>query len=125
MRSMQEHGHRTRRPGYAVIAGDGKRLGTVKETSGSYFKVDAPFHRDYWLSSELIREEVESGVVLELNGREVGEYRLPEPGLEPEEDPFRHIAMKPVIDDAELREQRERMEEGLTEQNRHLRERDA
>ena len=103
-----------------VLTADGKKLGTVKEISGSYFKVDARLHKDYWLSSELIRSRDDDAIILDLAGKEVAEHRLSEPGLEPEEDPFRKIATKPVIDEEDLAQQRDRMERELAEQSRRM-----
>ena len=107
-------------PGLAVIAQDGKTLGTIKDVSGSYFKVDAPMHRDYWLSAELVVQRDQGAVFLSLPKPDAIRRRLPEPGLEPDEDPFRKIATAPVIGDHELLEQRAHMERELAEQSRHL-----
>jgi len=107
-------------PGLAVISDDGNRLGKVKEVSGSYFKVDVPMHRDYWLSAELIREEDNEAVVLEVPRKEVSDHRMAEPGIEPEDDPFRRLPHMPVIKDEELEAQRARMEREVAEQSRRL-----
>ncbi len=118
---QQTHHHHHPEPGLAVISGDGKRLGTVKEVSGSYFKVDAPMRRDYWLSEELIHGEDTSAVFLEVPRKEVPEHRMTAPGIEPEDDVFRRIPHMPVIKDEELEAQRVRMEQEIAEQSRHLR----
>jgi len=120
MRYRQHDMRHRPEPGLAVLSDDGKRLGTVKEVSGSYFKVDAPMHRDYWLSAELIRGEDAEVVVLDVPRKEVGEHRMTEPGIEPEDDPFRSIPRMPVIKDEELEAQRARMEQELAEQSRRM-----
>lgn len=107
-------------PGVAVISSDGARLGTVKETSGSYFKIDAPMHRDYWLSEQLVKARDESGLLLDIPRAAVPEHRLDEPGLEPGADPFERIAGNAVLTDAEMLEQRAHMERELAEQSRKL-----
>ena len=40
--------------GAEVFSSDGGKLGTVKALRGMFFKVDAPMHPDYWLSSTAI-----------------------------------------------------------------------
>lgn len=40
--------------GAEVFTSDGDKLGTVKALRGMFFKVDAPMHRDYWLSDNSI-----------------------------------------------------------------------
>lgn len=115
--------HHHPEPGHAVISHDGKRLGKVKEVSGSYFKVDAPMRRDYWLSDELIRDEDNEAVFLEVPGKEVPEHRMAEPGLEPEDDPFLRIQHMPVIKDEELEAQRTRMEREVAEQSERMQQR--
>jgi hypothetical protein len=40
--------------GAEVYTADGHKLGTVKALRGSYFKIDASMHPDYWLSSNSI-----------------------------------------------------------------------
>ena len=40
--------------GTEVMTLDGDTLGTVKEVSGSCFKVDAPLRPDYWLGIDTI-----------------------------------------------------------------------
>ena len=40
--------------GTPVMTADGQELGTVKEASGSCFKVDVPMRPDYWLATDCI-----------------------------------------------------------------------
>ncbi len=40
--------------GAKVVTSDGEELGTVKALRGMFFKVDAPMHADYWLSTSCI-----------------------------------------------------------------------
>ena len=42
--------------GTTVYASDGRELGTVKEVRGTYFKIDAPLARDYWLSCDIVQQ---------------------------------------------------------------------
>ena len=41
--------------GSDVYTMDGDKLGTIKETRDTYFKVDAPMKPDFWLRAECIR----------------------------------------------------------------------
>lgn len=106
--------------GRDVLTADGRRLGTVKEISGSYLQVNAPRRADYWLSGEQVERISDDAVTLRFPYRELGEFRLPEPGLEPSEDPLRHIAGKPVLTEEEQLEQRRRMAMELASQRRRL-----
>jgi hypothetical protein len=108
-------------PGAAVIAADGARLGTVAETSGSYFRVDAPMRRDYWLSCDQVTTSDLHEVTLAIARGDVDGCKLDQPGLEPEDDPLRDIARSPAIltEDEQL-EQRVRMERELADQRREL-----
>jgi hypothetical protein len=110
----------TAEPGVAVICSDGARLGTVKETSGSFFKIDAPLHRDFWLSERLVKARDESGLLLDIPRNAVAEHRLDEPGLEPGDDPFEKIASNAVLTEEEMLEQRAMMERELAAQSRDL-----
>jgi hypothetical protein len=49
-------------PGKAVMIGDGKRLGTVKEIAGDRFKIDRRLLPDYWLAIEYV-DHVEPDLV--------------------------------------------------------------
>ena len=51
-------------PGARVLSGDRQKLGAVKDVDGTYFKVDAPAQRDYWLSSDDIESIDADEVVL-------------------------------------------------------------
>jgi hypothetical protein len=42
-------------PGAHVFTSDGDDLGTVKEITGRYFKVNAAMQPDYWLRLDCIR----------------------------------------------------------------------
>lgn len=109
------------RPGEPVLAASGEYLGSVIEVSGSYFKVDAPMKRDYWLSCEYVAEHGTDGVRLSFSKGGVEEHKLSEPGLEPQEDPMREITRDTVIlSDDEMLEQRARMERELAEQRKEL-----
>lgn len=42
------------KPGQLVLTVDNTKLGVVKEVTGTHFKVDVRFRRDYWLSRDLV-----------------------------------------------------------------------
>ncbi len=108
------------RTGSHVMTCDGQDLGTLKEIDGSYFKVDAPMARDYWLAEAEVAEVHEDEVVLDFARAELDEHKRSEPGIEQDEDPFLDMTVAPVIDTQEQLEQRARMERELAEQSRHL-----
>jgi hypothetical protein len=120
MAYTQQHMRHHAEPGLAVISGDGKRLGKVKEVSGSYFKVDAPWHRDYWLSAELILDEDNRSLFLQVPGNEIADHRMAGPGIEPAEDTFRRLPHTPAISDEDLDAQRTRMEREVGDQSRRM-----
>lgn len=106
--------------GTAIMTKDGARLGSVKEVTGRCFKVDAPFHNDYWLSMDLVETTNDTGIILELTAAGVAEHQMDGPELTSDEDPMQAITAKPVIDATEMLEQRARMEHELAEQSRAL-----
>ena len=107
-------------PGLHVVTRDGQELGTLKEIAGSFFKVDAPMQRDYWLSSAEIASRQAEEVVLGFEQAKLDEHKLAQPGMEPEDDPMRGVEIAPMISSEELLEQRVRMERELAEQSKHL-----
>ncbi len=106
--------------GALVMTTDRKQIGRVKEVRGSYFKVDAPMHRDFWLQASLIDNCADEMVLLSVSSESVGEHHLDQPGLEPGDDPMAAIMAEPVIGADEMLEQRARMEREMAEQSRHL-----
>lgn len=109
------------RVGAAVMAKDGEQVGKVSEISGSFFKVDAPMRRDFWLSVEYVGLCAPDKVQLAFEKKELGDHKLAGPGIEPAEDPMREMARDAVIlTDDELLEQRARMERELAEQRKGL-----
>ena len=117
---MSTYNSQTLSAGAAVMTKDGTHLGSVKEVTAKCFKVDAPFHKDYWLSMDFVETTNDTGVVLELSAASVAEHRLDSPELAMDEDPMQAIVAKPVITDDELLEQRAKMERELAEQSRAL-----
>ncbi len=107
------------------MTADGRRLGTVKDVAGSYLQVDAQRRRDYWLSGEHVERMTADAVTLRFRYRDLAQFRLSEPGLEPSQDPLREIAGKPVLTDVEQLEQRRRMEMELAGQREQLPHRDS
>jgi hypothetical protein len=61
--------------GAEVLTADGDKLGTVKEVSGSCFKVDAPMRPDYWLGTDTIASSASGMVHLNLNKDRLGEAK--------------------------------------------------
>jgi len=106
--------------GRQIYTVEGEKLGTVSEISGSYLHVDAPWKRDYWLSAEYI-DRANGGVYMNFPKTRLDEYKLSEPGLEPEDDPMREISRDTVlITEEEQFEQRARMELELAQQREQL-----
>jgi hypothetical protein len=61
--------------GAEVLTADGDKLGTVKEVSGSCFKVDAPMRPDYWLGTDTVASSTGGTVRLNLNKDHLGEAK--------------------------------------------------
>ena len=61
--------------GDEVMTVDGDTLGTVKEVSGSCFKVDAPLRPDYWLGTDTIASSAGGTVRLNLPKDRLGEAK--------------------------------------------------
>jgi rRNA processing protein Gar1 len=53
--------------GAEVLTADGDKLGTVKEVSGTCFKVNAPMRPDYWLGVDTIGSASSTGGAVHLN----------------------------------------------------------
>jgi len=66
------------KPGTSVLTSDGARLGKLKEktASGSFFKVDVRFQRDYWLSRDDIHETTAEGIILNFGKSELEARKL-------------------------------------------------
>lgn len=62
-----------------IFTADREKLGTVKEVSGNYFKVDASMQPDYWLPTRLIVDIEEGQVCLAFVNEELGLHKLAEP----------------------------------------------
>lgn len=106
--------------GLEVVTRDGAVVGKVKEVAGSYFKVDAPMRRDFWLDGGLISGRDSARLLLEVRKAELAQRRRLEPGLEAGEDPMEAIAGERVISEEELLRQRARMEAEVAEQGLRL-----
>lgn len=61
--------------GAEVLTADGDKLGTVKEVSGSCFKVDAPMRPDYWLGTDTVASSTGGVVRLTLAKDGLGEAK--------------------------------------------------
>ena len=67
-------------PGIPVVALDGKHLGKVKEVQDTYFKVDAPMRRDYWLTCNEVMSADHQQALLLIPSDEINLYRMDKPG---------------------------------------------
>jgi hypothetical protein len=105
--------------GLSVMTSDRKEIGRVKEVEGTYFKIDAPMHRDFWLPASLI-DTCSENVLLCVSSESLDGHRLSQPGFEVADDPMASIVAEPVIKPSELLEQRARMERELADQSRRL-----
>ncbi|MEX2080407.1 MAG: hypothetical protein WEC33_02235 [Dehalococcoidia bacterium] len=104
--------------GARVYTLDRDDLGTVKEVSGSSFKIDAPWARDYWLSCEYIGETEPGSVQLVLVKNRLGDYKLAQPA--DAAGALSDGVRDGLISDAEMDEQRRRMEVELEDQRTRL-----
>lgn len=101
-----------------VSTSDGVQFGFVKEIHGSYFKIDVPMGRDYWLSQEYINDSTLDMVTLSLRKDELDEHRLSAPGLE---DVDAETEDGGILSSAEVLTQREHMERELELQREKMR----
>ena len=62
-----------------VVTSDGEVIGSVKEVRGEYFKIDARFKFDYWLSTTIIANSTASSVNLSVNSEEFAAYKMDRP----------------------------------------------
>jgi len=60
--TLHRHSAQLMSTGTTIISRDGRRIGKVKAAQGGYFRVDARFAFDYWLSDQII-ESVEDGTI--------------------------------------------------------------
>jgi hypothetical protein len=66
-------------PGLDVFTLDNRRLGKVKETAESYFKVDARFRRDFWLARNQVAYTDFRCVGMLFRSDEAELYKLAQP----------------------------------------------
>jgi hypothetical protein len=66
-----------------VLTKDGESIGRVKEVQGSYFKVDVPHARDFWLSADTVEASDIEGVRLLHEKSHIDGFQLDGPGGEP------------------------------------------
>ena len=67
------------REGLAVYTADNARLGRVKETNDTHFKVDARFRRDYWLARDRAVSIDEQRLGMHFRKDELDLYRMSDP----------------------------------------------
>jgi hypothetical protein len=65
--------------GCPVYTADGDKLGTVKETRASAFKVNAPRQPDYWLAFSCVRAVTPERVELAFPKDRLGDYKQDNP----------------------------------------------
>jgi hypothetical protein len=96
--------------GQSVVTGDGHKIGKVKEITASHFMVDQGLWRHAWLGRENILLSDHDHVVLVFDRADLDAYKLsrPESGT-PVGDS--------ILSDAQMDEQRARMERDLTGRN--------
>jgi hypothetical protein len=61
--------------GADVITLDGHKIGSVKEVYGRWFKVDAKFQMDYWLSCDLVSEATAETVTVAFEKDALVDYK--------------------------------------------------
>ena len=99
--------------GASVTAADGKRLGSVNEMNGPYFKVHRSFlASDYWLEVSDVVAVMDDEVILSFEKRDAGEHQVPADVVKDERLDAR---ADHLLDGAAMMEQRERMERELEE----------
>jgi hypothetical protein len=65
--------------GIPIFTRDDSQIGTLKEIHRGYFKVDAPFQPDYWLSDDHLTSASGNELRLAFTEDQVGDYRLGHP----------------------------------------------
>jgi hypothetical protein len=65
--------------GAAVVSGDGKRLGTVKEVADDRFKLERRLLPDYWLAVEYVDHASDGLVQMVLTKEGIGAARVDAP----------------------------------------------
>ena len=99
--------------GAIVTSADGKRLGSVNDMKGPYFKVHRHlFAGDFWLEVSDIVAVLEDEVMMGFEKRAAGEHHVPPDIVYDERLDAR---ADHLLDDEALIEQRERMERELGE----------
>jgi len=79
--------------GAPVYDRDGHQIGTVKEISGSAFKVDVPLQLDYWLHIDSVDSADVGRIVLTVDQDHLHEQKVdgPDDAIPHEREPFREI----------------------------------
>ncbi len=74
-------------PGRAVYTADGDHLGTVKEVSAGYFKVQASMRPDYWLQSQFVSSAATDRITMDFAKEALDDYKLDGPPVTGAADP--------------------------------------
>jgi hypothetical protein len=99
--------------GATVTSADGKRLGTVNDMRGPYFKVHRGFlASDYWVEVNDVVAVLDDEVMLTFEKRAATDHQVPADIVTDERLDAR---ADHLLDDAAVAEQRERMERELGE----------
>ena len=59
-------------PGMTIISRDGRRIGKLKTAQDGYFRVDARFAFDYWLSTQIIESLEDGAIHLAIDKAQIG-----------------------------------------------------
>jgi hypothetical protein len=62
-----------------IYTQDGSQIGKLKEVHGRFFKVDAPFQPDYWLSEDHVVSATGSEIRLSFTEDRLSDYKLGDP----------------------------------------------
>lgn len=98
--------------GSRVVSSDGKRLGSVSDLRGPYFKVHRNFLAgDFWLDVGDVVAVFDDEVILAFEKRSMGDHRVDDDVVKDERLDGR---VDHLLDQTAMQEQRERMERELT-----------
>jgi hypothetical protein len=105
--------------GMRVVTADGHELGVVSELTSKDFKVDAPRHRDFWLSRQDIATTDDDTVTLHFDLTEVDRVAVPVDAYHREEAGT-PPPLEDVLSQEQLGDQRERMLREMAEGRQRL-----
>ncbi len=112
MSALTPNHHVSPTVGDDVATMDGHKLGRIQEVRGEYFRVrKGPFGHGYWLDGSLSYESETGGdeIVVAILNAQVSAHKMTDDAVNAAFAP-KHDG---ILSEAELREQRERMERSL------------